>query len=284
MFMSWQWHGPGYTARLRRGVAVDRLLYNDDAAASYEQAMARISRHFVPLMLEAGHLAKGHHLLDVATGTGLIAEAALGVVGPAGRVTAVDIAPGMVEQARRRLGKAPNVTVGVEDGQSLSFADSSFDTVLCSLALMFFPDPGKALADFHRVLRPGGYAAVSVNTVPEHSYNTRVHAYIARHDPSAAPAAVRIFSLGDEQRLRSLFEAAGFRDVTLEVQSHRFPHDSFEAYFEQYERGWDAQGQAYLALTEDMRRLVREDIRRSVNDTGGPIDVEVQYRFASGRK
>jgi len=61
---------------------VDRLLYNGEAAASYERAMARISQHFVPLMLEAGHLAKGHHLLDVATGTGLIAEAALGVVGP----------------------------------------------------------------------------------------------------------------------------------------------------------------------------------------------------------
>ena len=246
--------------------------------------MARISRHFVPLMLEAGHLAAGHRLLDVATGTGLIAEAALSVVGPSGHVTAVDIAPGMVEQARRRVGMASNVTTQVEDGQAMDFADSSFDTVLCSLAMMFFPDPARALAEFHRVLRPGGYAAVSVNTVPEHSYNTRIHAYIARYDASAAPAAARIFSLGDEARLRTLFEAAGFRDIELVLHSHRFSHPSFEAYFEQYERGWDAQGQAYLALREKIRQAVREDIRRSVGDTGGPVDVEVQYRFASGRK
>ena len=72
--------------------------------------------------------------------------------------------------------------------------------------------------------------------------------------------------------------------MKLEAKSQRFPHASFAAYFEQYERGWEAQGQAYLALSGDMRRLVREDIRQSVNDTGGPIDVEVQYRFASGRK
>ena len=143
---------------------MDRLTYTDAAAASYEQAMARISRHFVPLILDAGHLAAGHYLLDVATGTGLVAEAALDVVGPTGHVTAVDVSPGMIEQARERLGVAANVTIGVEDGQAMSFADASFDTVLCSLALMFFPDPATALAEFHRVLRPGGYAAVSVNT------------------------------------------------------------------------------------------------------------------------
>ena len=53
------------------GVALDRLTYTDAAAAGDEQAMARISRHFVPFMLDAGHLAAGHRLLDVATGTGL---------------------------------------------------------------------------------------------------------------------------------------------------------------------------------------------------------------------
>ena len=263
---------------------MDRLTYTDAAAASYEQAMARISRHFVPLILDAGHLAVGHRLLDVATGTGLVAEAALDVVGPTGHVTAVDVSPGMIEQARERLGVAANVTIGVEDGQAMSFADASFDTVLCSLALMFFPEPARALAEFHRVLRPGGYAAVSVNTVPEHSYNTRIHAYIARHDLSAAPAAARIFSLGDEAHLRTLFRAAGFRDGELAIRSQRFSHPSFDAYFEQYERGWDAQGQAYLALPEKTRRAVREDIRQSVGDIGGPIDVDVQYRFVSGRK
>jgi ubiquinone/menaquinone biosynthesis C-methylase UbiE len=263
---------------------LDRLLYNEAAVAGYEQAMARISQHFVPFMLSAGQLEAGHRVLDIATGTGLVAEAALAVVGPPGHVMAADISPDMVRQARQRLGGAPNVSVRIEDGQALSFADGSFDTVLCSLALMFFPDPGSALSEFRRVLRPGGRAAVSVNTVPEHSYNTRMHGHIARYDASASAAAERIFSLGDEARLRSLFEAAGFHDIDMTTRSHRFHHPSFDAYFAQYERGWDAAGQAYLAQPEEIRRAVREDMRQSLGDTGGPLELDVQFTFASGRK
>jgi ubiquinone/menaquinone biosynthesis C-methylase UbiE len=132
---------------------LDRLTYTDAAAAGYEQAMARISRHFVPLILDAGRLAVGHRLLDVATGGGLVADPPPAIVGPTGHVTAVDVSPGMVEQARRHLGNAATVVTLVEDGQAMSFADASFDTVLCSLALMFFPEPARALSEFHRIAR-----------------------------------------------------------------------------------------------------------------------------------
>ncbi len=85
----------------------------------------------------------------------------------------------MVERARKRLADASNVAIRVEDGQALQCPDNSFDAVVCSLGLMFFPDPARGLSEFHRVLRPGGYAAVSVNTVPERSYNTRINTIIA---------------------------------------------------------------------------------------------------------
>ena len=62
----------------------------------------------------------------------------------------------MVGKARERLGKAPNVSVSVEDGQALSFSDASFAAVLCNLGLMFFPDPVRGLSEIRRVLRPGG--------------------------------------------------------------------------------------------------------------------------------
>jgi hypothetical protein len=125
---------------------------------------------------------------------------------------------------------APNVSVTVEDGQALSFPDDRFDTVLCSLGLMFFSDPARGLAEFRRVLRPGGRAAVSVNTVPERSYNTRVHSIIARHVPSLAPVASRLFSLGAEGRLRTLYDGAGFDDVEVTTAAHRFDVPSFEDY------------------------------------------------------
>jgi len=263
---------------------MSELSYKDEAASAYDRAFAHVSAHFLPFLLRAGRLEPGERVLDVATGTGIVAEAALAVVGPGGHVTAADVSQAMVDRAGQRLAGLPNSTVALEDGQSLSFADGSFDAVLCSLGLMFFPDPARGLSEFHRVLRPGGRAAVSVNTTPEHSYNGRINVIIARRVPSLAKATARTFSLGDEAGLRSLFAGAGFRDVEITTEAHRFVLPSFEAYFEPFEQGGGSSGQVYVLLPEEERRAVREEVRRNVGDTGGPIAIEVELRFASGRR
>jgi ubiquinone/menaquinone biosynthesis C-methylase UbiE len=214
----------------------------------------------------------------------LAAEAALALVGPTGHVIATDISPQMAERARERLKAAPNATVQIEDGQALGLPDDSFDAVFCSLGLMFFPDPARGLGQFRRVLRNGGRAAVSVATVPERSYNSRIHPIIARYVPSLAQDATRLFSLGSEQRLGALFTAAGFRDVKITTEKHSFGVGSFDEYFDHVERGWGSSGQVFVSLPADTQRTVREDVRRDVGDTGGPIEIEVEFMFGSGQK
>ncbi len=77
---------------------------------------------------------------------------------PAGaEVTAIDISPGMLAQARRRaarLGSSAALHLG--DVQHLDFPDGSFDAVVASFTFCSVPDPVRGLAEIRRVLRPGG--------------------------------------------------------------------------------------------------------------------------------
>ena len=260
------------------------LAYHDEAAAEYDRAFAHVSRHFLPFLLRAAGVASGMQVLDIATGTGLAAAECLLAVGPIGHVVAADVSEAMVEQARRRIGVTPNVSFAVEDGQSLSFADGSFDALICSLGLMFFPNPSRGLSEFLRVLRPGGRAAASVLTVPERSYNGRINAVIAKHLPAISEATARTFSLGDAAHLRKLLEQAGFRNIEISREAHRFRLPSFAAYFGPFERGGASTGQAYLRLSQPVRESVRKEVQRSLGDTGGPVEIEVEFQFASGQR
>lgn len=261
-----------------------QLLYDARSAAGYERGFGRVSSHFISFLLDSADIAPGHRVLDVATGTGLAADAALAVVGATGHVTATDISPQMAERARERLKRASNVTVRLDDGQALGLPDNSFDAVICNLGLMFFPDPLRGLGEFRRALRNGGRAAVSVNTVPERSYNTRIYPLMARYVPSLEKHASRLFSLGDDKKLRTLFSDAGFSNITIATMMHRFAVPSFDEYFAHIELGWGSAGQVFVSLPEDIKRAVRDDARRDLGDNGGPIEIEVEFMFAGGLK
>jgi ubiquinone/menaquinone biosynthesis C-methylase UbiE len=263
---------------------MDELVFERQAAAEYDRAFAHVTRYFMPFVLRAAGTASGMRVLDIATGTGLSAEAALSAVGPTGHVSAADISPAMVEKARERLGETRNASVSVEDAQALSFPDETFDAVVCNLGLMFFPEPIRGLQEFRRVLRPGGRAAVSVNTVPERSYNHQINVILTRYLPGLAAAVTRTFSLSDAPLLARLFGECGFSQIETGTVRHTFVLPSFDAYYGPFERGGASTGQALAALPDEIRRAVREEVRRDLGDTGGPIKVEAEYLIASGQR
>jgi ubiquinone/menaquinone biosynthesis C-methylase UbiE len=262
----------------------EELTFRGEAAALYDEAFAHVTAYFMPFLLRAAGVVPGMRVLDIATGTGLSAEAALAVVGPTGHITAADVSPAMVAKAHERLRDARNVSLSVEDGQALSFPDESFDAVLCNLGLMFFPDPVRGLAEFRRVLRPGGRAAVAVNTVVERSYNHQINVTIARYVPSLAESVARTFALAEASKLRRLFDEAGFADFATDTVRHAFELPSFDAYYGPFERGGCSTGQELVRLSEDIRRAIREEARHDLGDTGGPVKPEAEYRIASGQR
>ena len=92
-------------------------------------------------------------VLEVAIGTGRNLACYPADV----QLTGVDLSPGMLARARRRAAEFGRAVVLREgDAQALPFTDASFDTVVCTLGLCGFPDERAAIAEMHRVLRPGG--------------------------------------------------------------------------------------------------------------------------------
>lgn len=137
----------------------------DLAADDYEPTWAAQLAGVQAGLLSAAALGPGEQVLDVACGTGLIALEAAKVVGARGGVLGVDLSQAMVDAAARRAqqqrpaGKAVFTRM---DAAHLSLPDGQFDIVLCSLGLMYLPEPALALREMRRVLRPGGRLALSV--------------------------------------------------------------------------------------------------------------------------
>jgi len=255
------------------------------AAEAYDEVFARATKLFIPALLCAARISPGHHVLDVATGTGAAAQAALAAVGPSGSVVAGDSSPIMLGMARRNLEGLP-IKLEILDAQALPFPDGSFDAVICQLALMLFDDPAHGLSEFHRVLRKGGWTAVSVTTTPQRSLFARIGAVIARHVPDKAETLNRFFTIPDPSRLRSLIDGAGFRDVRVQSASRLIEFTSFDAYFGGIEKGAALAGQEFVRLPPELQRRVRDEVRDGlgVTDDTERIVIDMEVLVGSGRR
>ena len=113
-------------------------------------------------LLRAG-LAPGMDVLDVGTGTGLVAREALRIVGEAGSLTGVDPSAGMLAQS----GLPPSVRLLDGVAERLPVDDARYDFLSMGFALRHVADLQAAFAEFHRALRPGGRVCILEITRPE---------------------------------------------------------------------------------------------------------------------
>lgn len=152
-------------------------------------------------------LASGHGtVLDLACGTGDLARCALGR-GRARQVVGCDFCLPMLRQVPDSRDR---IAVCAGDAQRLPFADRSFDAALVAFGWRNFPDPGGALAELHRVLRPGGELLILEFFRPTGLWSRIFHATFARF---AIPAIGGLLA-GDRAAYRYLRDSiSGFRSV-----------------------------------------------------------------------
>ena len=158
--------------------------------------------------------------LDVATGAG---HTALTFAPHVATVTATDLTEAMLAKTAELAAKRGlhNVETKLADAESLPFDDATFDLVTCRLAFHHFPNPHQAIAEFTRVLKPGGLLGFTDNiVVPDKQAAGYYNAYEKLRDPSHNWVYPLV-------RLQVMFEKAGLwveatRELSKELEFHEW--------------------------------------------------------------
>jgi ubiquinone/menaquinone biosynthesis C-methylase UbiE len=200
----------------------------DRASGDYEAFWSRQIAPAQKQLLAMAELKRGERVIDIACGTGLVSFAAADAVGPEGMVAGTDISEGVIEQARTRAAMrgAANVRFERADAEAAAFRDESFDAALCSLGLMYIPEPVAAVRGMHRVVKPGGRAVVAVWGRRDRCGWAGIFPVVdARVQSEVCPM---FFQLGSGDALRSVMMNGGFRDIVVERISTQLHYASAE--------------------------------------------------------
>jgi len=138
----------------------------DKNAGRYDRFMRKDRAAYDEMYALIRPVVKGKTVLELATGTGLIAK---NIVNAAAHIEASDTSAEMIREAKRRNHSA-KLHFSVQDMFRLPYADESFEVVIVSNALHIVPQPEKALAEIHRVLRDDGVLIAPTFTHAENSF------------------------------------------------------------------------------------------------------------------
>ena len=211
----------------------------------------------------------GEVVLELAAGVGDTGFEAAEIIGEAGRLISTDFSPAMLSAARRRgaeLG-VQNVDYREIDAERIDLDDDSVDAVLCRFAYMLMPDPGKALAETRRVLRPGGRLALAVwGAMEENPFFTIVAISLVQqgHLPPPEPPVPPVFSMASPERTQDLLERAGFSEVRTEEVPVRAELPDAQEYLSLIQDTAGPIGLALQGLSESDREVVGADVEDSL--------------------
>lgn len=227
--------------------AQNRQLF-DAVASTYDQLCYL---HLAALALaQRVPVGAGQRVLDIATGTGVIAGA-LGARGAT--VTGLDLSPRMVEQATQN-NALPNVTFAVADALALPYPDHSVDTITCGAGLFFMSDMLAALSEWRRVLRPGGQVYFSafgrglLGGLPQ-LWREELLAYQLR------PAAPPLGRLPTPEAAQNLLQEAGFCQVQASLHPLTYTLPTPQARWDDIAAGLEG------AMLQELDEPARHDLQ-----------------------
>ena len=259
----------------------------DQVSASYDSPATRFFPFCADRLTDYLKPKPGSKVLDVATGTGVVAVAVAQALGSDGRVTGIDISAGMLDKAAENIRKMAlnNVDLHEMDAENLEFRAGYFHYVVCSYGLFFMPDMQAALKEWVRVLQAGGKLAFSCFETT--AFEPMLGDFVERLQafgvqlPEGPFGSRRITSL---DHCTDLLGEAGLEDVSAEAVQIGY-HLKDEAEW------WEVvSNTAMQALFEQVAPQQQAEFRQQhldfvaglKNENG--LWMDVQTRFASGIK
>ncbi|MBI1779142.1 MAG: methyltransferase domain-containing protein [Proteobacteria bacterium] len=228
----------------------DRKFFNDGAA--YEQLMGRWSRRAGALFLDWLAVGKGMRWLDVGCGNGAFTEVMIAKAAP-GEVRGIDPSEAQIDYARGRAESKP-AEFQVGDAEALPFADAAFDVAVMALVITFVPNPGKAVGEMVRVVKPGGLVATYMWDILGGAFPLepmRAGLLAIGIDAPRSPGA----EVSQKAELNRLWTEAGLEAVeTREI--------AIEVAFRDFDEFWDSNMALATPIVQKVRALSPADLER----------------------
>jgi SAM-dependent methyltransferase len=238
------------------------------AAPGWRERRAALQAVAMPVsqwMAEAVHPQSGHRVLELAAGAGdtgfLVAE----LIAPGGTLICSDASEGMLDTARERAEElgVHNVEFRPLNAESIALPAAGLDAVLCRWGYMLLADPGAALGETRRVLRPGGRVALAAWDAAEHN----VWASVASDEvqrmlgtPPPEPDQPGMFAFAPPVRIEALLNDAGFSEAEVTALDLAFTYADEDAWWEDRVALSVPFADALARLDADKRDRLREAI------------------------
>lgn len=242
-----------------------------------------IDSRFLPIVHEAlrqAELEPAMSLLDLGTGTGAVAIEASGLVGPEGRIAAVDLSPEMLELARGRIDALglTNVTILEGRAEEIPSEDEEFDALVASLSMMYVIDRGSAARECARVLRPGARFVAVVWAGPDQADIVQLQQTAGSFGPEPPVPGVGPGALADTGPFLEQLRRAG---IDADVRTKEFNFD-----FDDFDSAWNVlAGVTTAQLPPERQREARTAVRTLMWPTGdGPRRFNNTAQFIVGAR